>query len=168
MSEQEIRKIIRSVCADLDLRAKRAAQSTVRRAVLPAVMGVGLAISGCESTVIETGPGGQIVPQTDGAAQDGEPEAALGNDSAAAPLYAAPAPDAGPQVKYMAPLPDAGAIQPEYMAPMPDGALPTDAAASKDGAPYDAGPMVKYMAPQPDAGVVPVYAVPMYAVPMPK
>jgi len=151
MSEQEIRRIIRSVCADLDQRARRAAQSTVRRAVLPTVVGLGLAVSGCSNEVIERGP---TVPQTDGEAQDGEADAA--NDSGGAvPLYSAPAVDSGPQV--------------EYMAPMPDGALPTDGATPVDAnKPYDAGPAVKYMAPQPDTGVVPLYGVPLYLAPSPR
>ena len=175
MSEQEIRRIIRSVCADLDQRARRAAQSTIRKAVLPTVVGVGLAVSGCSNEVIEQR--GPIVPQTDGEAEDGASDAAAAADTGTAvPVYSAPLPDAGAvQPEYMAPAPDgalymapdAGAIQPEYMAPAPDGAVTTDAATSTDAAPYDAGPVIKYMAPRPDAGMVPLYGVPIYAAPSP-
>jgi hypothetical protein len=49
MSEREIRNIVRSICSDLDERARRAAQARLRKVVLPAALGVSLAVAGCSS-----------------------------------------------------------------------------------------------------------------------
>jgi hypothetical protein len=162
MSEREIRKIIRSVCADLDQRAKRAAQNTARCVVLPTIMGLSLTVAGCDDKkpghidAQASEDGAVIVP-------DGATEGGAGRDSGVVALYAAPL-DAGL-------LADSGA---------------KDAGQTEDAAIKDAGPQVKYMAVIPDAeadadsgtkrdaGMIALYAVPFidsgaqaeYAAPM--
>ena len=121
MTEKEIRGVLRSLCADLDRRARKAA----RAVVLPAVLGAGL--SGCSATPdygapfpndhrvddlaqieqgvdsrIDLGPAPEYAAVFDGGV-DGRV------DSGPAPEYAAvfdggaDSVDSGPQVDYMAP-----------------------------------------------------------------
>lgn len=154
MSEREIRNIIRSVCADLDERARRAANARVQKVVLPAALGVTLAVSGCSSErnshfrdVDASSPDSEQVQPDAGV--EGGPGTEAGN------------PDPGPAPEYDAPLVDAGSVL-EYMAIMPDasadGATDKDAAQTvTDAAREDVGPVLEYAAPLPDAGAVPPY-----------
>jgi hypothetical protein len=124
----------------------------MRAMVLPATLGLSLALAGCPSDGQET-------------SEDGGNPALKQDGGTIAPVYSAAMPDAGKTdaqiTKYMAPLPDAG-INPEYMAQLPDaGAAMKYMAQLPDAggavALYmaqspDAGIAVRYMAQQPDTG----------------
>jgi hypothetical protein len=163
MSEKEIRKIIRSVCADLDHRAKRAAQTTARCVVLPTVMGLSLTVAGCPKNEtdhldaqVAAGEGG-AVGGAGGFGGGGATTAAGGaggsgqtRDSGAVAIYSAPLKDAG--TKPDAAVKDAGP-QVKYMAPTDAGAKPDSGAVALYSVPFiDAGAQAEYMAPLPDAG----------------
>jgi len=163
MSEREIRNIVRSVCADLDERARRAANARLRKVVLPAALGATLAVSGCASETNSRLPkydasspdSAQVLPKEGGAGKEaGEP------DAGPVPEYDAPLAGTGGMTPvYGVPI-DASAV-PEYMATMPDasedGATGKDAQTVTDAARVDAGPVLEYAAPPPDAGGVPPY-----------
>ncbi|MBI4702210.1 MAG: hypothetical protein HY744_13865 [Deltaproteobacteria bacterium] len=118
MSEKQIREAIDQVCADLDLRARqRAMRQGVGSALLPLVLGAGLAVTACSGKKDEPQP---------------SPDAGS-NVGGAQPAYGAPMGGGGSggcggeavgcaQPEYMAPD-DAGAggeggmAQVEYMAP---------------------------------------------------
>ena len=174
MSEREIRKILRDVCADLERHSRQVVRDGVRKIVLPTVLGAGLAMTGCDAREnvpvygvpadagIEAGRdmmygAPDAPPKGDGKVEPveaGAPDmmyavadAVWPSDTASQPL------DLPPPPPYMAPdalpqSPDAGA-QPPYMAPpFPDGP-----------------PAPPYMAPDatalnPDAGSWPLYAPP--------
>jgi hypothetical protein len=55
MSEKEIRRIVKSVCAELDERAIRAARTTARSFALPAIVGITLSVVGCDKST-DNGP----------------------------------------------------------------------------------------------------------------
>jgi hypothetical protein len=113
-------------------------QTRLRRMLAPATIGLGLAMTACPSSGLDsTDDGGALVRK------DAEP------DQSAAMKYMAPLPpDAGrdgPTIEpvYMAPVPrDAGTeipmAQPDYMAQMPDARM-------------DSQPALRYMAQMPDA-----------------
>jgi hypothetical protein len=174
MSEHEIRKIIRSVCADLDQRAKRAAQATARCVVLPTVMGLSLTVAGCDEDELKQ-PGGDLLAddataENGGAAGSGQggkggvagSAQAVGGasgsgtkrDAGVIAVYSAPldagVKDSGPMVKYMAPI-DSGAKA--------DSGTKTDSGAKVDAsiqplymAQIDSGAQAEYAAPLPDGG----------------
>lgn len=185
MSEKEIRKIIRSVCADLDHRAKRAAQTTARCVVLPTVIGLGLTVAGCPKDETDH-PDAQVTAGADGAVAGGAGGSGGGaatsaggaggagqtKDSGAVAIYSAPlkdagtkpdaaVKDAGPQVKYMAPTtdggkkPDGGAVA-LYSVPFVDAGAQAEYMAPLP----DAGPQLRYMAQFPDAGAQLLYMAP--------
>lgn len=159
MSDREIRDRLLAVCALLDARARAAA----RLAVVPTVLGVGVALSGCVKDEAEgdAGSGGSA----DTGSADAETEA--GTDSGPQPLYAAPL-DFGAQPEYAAPF-DQGA-QPIYAAPVDSGTLVDVGAQPLYAAPIDGGTLVdlgaqpEYAAPF-DAGAQPLYAAPAEAGP---
>ena len=93
MAEDEIRRILSSVCASLDRRAK----SAMRKLVVPGVLGVGLALGGCGDDSGEPAPA-YGVPQVDARIDTGpQPDyMAVHVDIGAQPAYLAPSPDAGP------------------------------------------------------------------------
>ena len=170
MTEQEIRRIIRDVCSDLDRRVWDPVRGTFRKVVVPTMLGTGMALTACGSQG-HRGGGGQAIVDS-GTAQD---SGGGDTDAGAMPEYMAPddaggaedagEPDAGPEPLYMAPD-DAGPA-PEYMAPdagpQPDdaGPQPDDAGPQPEYmAPDDAGPMPPYMAPDEDAGPQPMYMPP--------
>jgi hypothetical protein len=135
VSEKEIRKIIRSVCSDLDERARRAAQTTARCVVLPTVVGLSLTMAGCDEKELDRA---DATAASDSAvsARDGAPS---GRDSATNP--GAGGRVTGPVALYAAPLGGAGGKT-----------VVKDAGAKQDAAVKDAGPQVRYMAIIPDAG----------------
>jgi len=89
---------------------------TVRKALIPASMGIGLALAGCDSS--------EPLTQSDAQSDvSGDAGANPDQDMTPAPLYAAQMPDSGMATKYMAQLPDSGgdtSPAPRYMAQMPD------------------------------------------------
>jgi hypothetical protein len=108
-------------------------ECAIRRATVPAAMGLTIALAGCGSTTTEPAPG----------ASDA---AAASDTGGAVALYMAQMPDAGASdaavgVKYLAQMPDAAAADDTggavalYMAQMPD-----------------SGAAVRYMAQMPDSG----------------
>ena len=145
MSEKEIRSVLRSLCEDLDRRARRAMRSGMRNVVMPAALGAGLALSGCSddsSTTIDSGK--TDVAIADAGAENVQPPY-MAPDAA---LYAAPdvrldtAPDAtGSEMGILYSAPDG--LQPPYMAP--DSAV---------------GPEMGLLYMAPDGGVVPPYMAP--------
>ncbi|MFH1130817.1 MAG: hypothetical protein V1754_05740 [Pseudomonadota bacterium] len=125
MSEKEIRATVRQICEDLDKRARYLARNGIRKVVLPAVLGAGLAISGCgdETTVPLYG-----VPPAEAGVEAGVDQGIDTSVDAATDLLPLPeaaaaymGPDAGtdlgPIPPYMAP-PDG--MMPAYMAPDPE------------------------------------------------
>lgn len=170
MNEKQIRERLLAVCAFLDARAR----ATTRRAVVPAMLGVGVALAGCT----------QDEPSGDAGTDDALPADGQVADNGVQPAYWAPMPDVGAQPLYSAPI-DAGALadlggQPLYAAPLdadlpdlssPDAGLPADlGAAPADATPrLDGGAVALYSVPDPadatpdaapDAGAVPLYMVP--------
>ncbi len=122
---------------DMRLRVERFLQSRLRSMLMPATMGLGLALGGCASDALVADDGGK----RDGVAVDVGP----------APKYMAQLPDAGKDMQavpiYSVVQPrDAGAelpqAQPEYVAPMPDSGLPIRYAAVMPDAGRDLGGMV--------------------------
>jgi hypothetical protein len=182
MSEREIRNIIRSVCAELDQRAKRAAQNTAKCVVLPAMLGLSLSVTGCKDKELKKPDGqgvaggqGQIITPMYMAPMAGSSGANVGaggkSDTGPVAIYAAPlggsggavagnkdagVKDAGPQVKYMAPdaqvAADSGADKDASVMPLYMAAL--------YAAPFDAGAQAEYAAPIADSGPMVRYMAP--------
>ncbi len=118
-------------------RVERFLQIRLRNMLMPATLGLGLALGGCGSTTMDSGDDGGHATAKDVATADQQlaPDADLSEAGGSAR-------DTGMIAKYMAPLPDAGAdaqgaaalyMAPMYMAQQ----LP------------DSGPAVRYMAQQP-------------------
>lgn len=156
---------------DMRDRVQNFLRTTMRNVVMPASVGLGLALAGCggsdEPVAKYMGPmpdaTADVPVQTDGPVGkymsplfDAGPDDAGATDAGTAdvtpvPLYMAAQPDAGPITKYMGPMPtDAGPV-PMYMAVQPD-------AAAKDAG---SNPVLRYMAIQPDAAQMPIYAAPV-------
>jgi hypothetical protein len=57
VSEKEIRSALRKYCDELDLRARSSTGQKVRRAVVPLVLGAGLAVTACGDDEETGGPG---------------------------------------------------------------------------------------------------------------
>jgi|GEM_PF-3381499 len=153
MSEKEIRGILQELCDDLDRRFR----GKIRKVVLPAALGAGMALGGCGDSLTDVvplyaAPGDdmsmtELGPQPDYMAPD--PDLSIPADMGVdfqpigemGILYAGPSPDlgvdSGPQPEYMAPD-DMGAMPP-YMAPDPD----------------VGPPQPDYMAPDGDGGFAP-------------
>jgi hypothetical protein len=115
---------------DMRLRVERFLQSRLRSMLLPATMGLGLAVGGCASDGLNADDGGDkedVVAATDTVATK---YMAPTTDAAPipVPVYSVAVPrDAGPELPI---------AQPEYMAPIKE----------------DAGMVLRYMAQMPDAG----------------
>lgn len=160
MSEKEIRRIIKEVCADLDRHAsiRALALKGARKVVLPAMLGAGLALGGCTETRMMYGvpmPDGQVMDSqvADGkvvGAEAGTPDAIyMAPDAGIADM--AQKTDTGPQIDYMAPdaavKPPDGLPIPPYMAPNPD-----KGQMKEDGGSDYSGPKPLYMASIPKEG----------------
>jgi hypothetical protein len=131
MSEGEIRRVLREICEELDRTSRR-----VRRVVLPAALGAGLALSsGCGGRGVPAAPDGsgpdrRAAGRADlGLVVDGP---AVRGDTLAPPsvtLYSVPTPtlearalkpDLGdPISEYAVPDPQPDYMAPLYMAPSP-------------------------------------------------
>lgn len=134
---------------DMRARVERFIQTRLRSMLMPATLGLGMALSGCNGDGLEVDDGGDPIVNKDAADKQ---------DAGTAMKYIAPIPDAapdlsGPTPEYIAPIPDAAPdlanFQPDYIAPTPR---------------PDSGIAVRYMAQMPDADPV---AVPLYNAPMP-
>lgn len=109
MTEKQIRDILHDALAELDRRA--------RKVILPSMLGVGLALSGCGDRAV-TWSDGQAAAAEAGTQPDSGvalPDAELPDMGFPVPPYMAPEPDAQitppPQTDYAAPM---------YAAPMPE------------------------------------------------
>lgn len=142
MREQEMRE-----CIGQFLKAR------MRNMLLPATLGLGLAVSGCEKeasestndggpSLVEAGIPGPIAPDFMAQMPDAS-SAAQGPETGAVALYMAPMPDA------QAIMPDAQTLRPDSQAPRPDAQL------------LDAKLVTKYVAQLPDATVTPEYMAQM-------
>ena len=126
MSEKEIRSALHEFMADLERHSRQVVRQGVRKVVLPAVLGTGLALSGCSD---DTDP----PPKSDTIQSDGVQVKDGGKDctvTEAGILYMAP--DVGPAKDCT--VTEAGIL---YMAP--------DAGPAKDCTVTEAG--ILYMAP---------------------
>lgn len=103
MSEREIRRVIAEVCAELDRQVRAAVSCGVRRVVLPAALGAGLALTAAACGDDDPGPGSPAygAPAIEAGVGD------AGVDRGPAALYAAVGPEAGagptPTPLYAAP-----------------------------------------------------------------
>jgi hypothetical protein len=117
-------------------RVERFLQTRLRNMLMPATLGLGLALGGCGSTTMDSGDDGGNTIKKDVATADQQlaPDADFSEAGGSAR-------DTGMTTKYMAQLPDAGADSQGavalYMAPMYMAQSP------------DAGAVVRYMAQQP-------------------
>lgn len=178
MTEREIREVIRELCEELDRGARRVIKESMRKVVMPSMLGAGLALSAgaCSDKAVPAygvpdkwavpPPGDaygvpfdrRIVQSTDNKITTPDKKVAM-PDAA----YGLPPPDQG--LKR-----DLGPVAPPYMAPDDSGPFPLYAVPTEAGPvpPYmapDVGPpQVDYMAPD-DGGAAPLYAAPMYGLP---
>jgi hypothetical protein len=129
MLEKNMRQLVKDLCADLD----NALKVSMRKVVIPATLGISLALSsGCG------------VSDQDQKDEQANIEKGKADQPGAISLYAVPFPeeDAGvaPVMKYMGPFRDAGiGPTPKYMGPFMDAGV---------------GPTPKYMGPFMDAEVI--------------
>jgi hypothetical protein len=159
-------------------RVERFLQSRLAKMLMPATLGLGLAVGGCGSNTLEAGQDSAVVLEAgsaDGPSADKQipPDAKLndlGPEHDAGSInvkYMAQMPDAASDIGgaialYMAPAPDSGAVM-RYMAPQPVDAGNADRAVALYMAPTpDSGAVMRYMAPQPvdasaERGVVALY-----------
>jgi hypothetical protein len=112
---------------DMRLRVERFLRVRLRSMLMPATLGLGLAIGGCNGDALNTDDGGNPIVKKDAAGGNPiysapAPDAGMGKDlSAVQPDYIAQLPDAGLAVRYMAVLPpDAGGVVTVYSAAYPD------------------------------------------------
>jgi hypothetical protein len=116
---------------DMRARVERFIQTRLRSMLMPATLGLGMALAGCNGDGLEVDDGGDPIVNKDAADKPDAgavmkylapiPDAAP-DLSGAAPEYIAPTPrpDSGPALRYMAQMPDADPIAvPLYNAPMP-------------------------------------------------
>lgn len=174
---------------DIRERIQTFLKETVRYVVVPASMGIGLALVGsvgCGSSESSDGKDGGAITIT---------SVTTGTETGAVALYSAPmGTDTGSAVtktdtslatgvmKYMAVMPDAGQPQPEYMAPLPTNTKTdtatvvavysapltgiktgtgTGSAATATKTGVGTNPVALYMAVMPDAGTVEKYSAPI-------
>jgi hypothetical protein len=166
MREQEMRE-----CVGHFLKAR------MRAMLLPATLGLGLAVAGCDKEALEStddsGTSSQIEagvthPDTQIEAGATHPDTQIAPpivtkyiaqlpDANVAPAYMAQLPDAGTVTKYIAQLPDAALVT-KYIAQLPDANIAPEYMAQmpdarvKDAMSPDSGMMVRYMAPLPNPG----------------
>jgi hypothetical protein len=142
-------------------------QTRLRKMLAPATIGLGLAMTACPTSGLDSNDDGGALVSKDSGADQGpvlKYMAPIPPDAGATAVYMAQMPDAGPeapapQPDYMAPIPrDAGTEalmpQPEYMAQMPDARL-------------DTSPVLRYMAQMPDAAPDLGRNVALYMAPLP-
>jgi hypothetical protein len=171
-------------------RVERFLQTRLAKMLMPATLGLGLAVGGCGSNNPESTSDSAVAQEvgasggpSDGSGADKQlpPDAQL--DDATSPgldtgsisvKYMAQMPDAGIDsggavAVYSAPVPDAGSINVKYMAPIPDAAVDLGGAVALYMAPVpDSGAIMRYMAPQPvDSGSDVPRAVALYMAPLP-
>jgi hypothetical protein len=103
---------------DMRLRVERFIQTRLRSMLMPATLGLGMALGGCNSDGLSVDDGGDPSANQDAAADTGSVPPPI-------PMYIAAIPDAGPELPisvtdYMAPIvkEDAG-VAVRYMAQMP-------------------------------------------------
>ncbi len=123
---------------DMRLRVERFLQSRLRSMLMPATLGLGLAMGGCDSEGLDADDGGE----------PGDVAAEVAPDVAS---------DIGPVLKYMAQMPDAGPdlqAVPIYSVAFPRDAGPELPIAQPDYMAQlpDSGMALRYMAQMPDAG----------------
>jgi hypothetical protein len=172
MREREMMARINGFIEGFDRRLVELVKKGMRNVVLPATLGVGLALgSGCGDD--RTTPGTRQ-PSTQSDASQNAPMYAApfvgdGGIPTPQPEYAAPFPseDGGAVALYAAPYPDVDAgvpgPQPEYAAPFPEedaGVAPMYAAPYPGDDAGVPGPQPEYAAPFPDGGPVALYAAP--------
>ena len=102
---------------DMRLRVERFIQTRLRSMLMPATLGLGMALAGCSGDGLSTDDGGEPIAKQDADSKQ---------DSMATPKYIAPMPDAGPDLsgpapEYIAPIRQDGGIAVRYMAQMQDG-----------------------------------------------
>jgi hypothetical protein len=171
MSEREIRNIVRSICNDLDERARRAAQSRIKKVVLPAALGVTLAVAGCSSDSsankgnLNNVDGSAVVDSAAGKdAANTAPEGTAGTAGSTSGTAGDIAPTAvaiyGVQIAGSGATGGSGPVTPPDASA--DGGTGTDAGPAVDSGtflPYmapivDSGAVLEYMAPLPDSGIM--------------
>jgi hypothetical protein len=167
MSEREIRNIVRSICNDLDERARRAARARIKKVVLPAALGVTLAVAGCSSDStankdnLKNVDGSAVVDSAAGKdAANTNPEGTAGTAGSTTGTAGDIAPTAvaiyGVQIAGSGATGGSGPVTPPDASA--DGSPGTDAESA-----VDSGIVPPYMAPPPDAGI----GVELYAAPLP-
>jgi hypothetical protein len=140
MREQEMRE-----CVGHFLKAR------MRAMLLPATLGLGLAVAGCDKEALETTDDSGTISQVEAGAGASHSDTRM-DSPMVTPEYMAQMPDAGVATAlYMAQMPDTGVLT-KYMAQMPD-----------------TGVLTKYMAQMPDAREVGIPEMVLrYMAPLPK
>jgi hypothetical protein len=105
MREQEMRQ-----------RVERFLQTRLRKMLMPATLGLGLAVAGCNSDGLNTSDDGGSTANKDTGSQQSDVVPPT-------PMYMAQMPDSGAAMLYMAQLPDSG-VAVRYMAQLPADAAP--------------------------------------------
>ena len=112
---------------EMRLRVERFLQTRLRSMLMPATLGLGLALGGCASDGLNADDGGDPIAKQDASNTDSgsvsvkymaqQPDAGVGPIA----VYSAPAPDSGMAVRYMAQQPDAdsGGAVAVYLAQLP-------------------------------------------------
>jgi hypothetical protein len=106
---------------DMRRRIERFMERRLRSMLVPAALGIGLALGGCDGDALSTDDGGDkedattTVPVYSATLPDAGPELPT-----AQPEYMAQQlPDSGPSVRYATPMADAGEPVALYLAPQP-------------------------------------------------
>jgi hypothetical protein len=92
------------------LRVERFLQTRLRSMLMPATLGLGLALGGCNSDALNTDDGGNQTVKKDASNTD---------TGSVSTKYMAQLPDSGTAVRYMAQQPDAGGAVAVYLAQVP-------------------------------------------------
>lgn len=106
---------------DMRRRIEQFMERRLRAMLVPATLGLGLALGGCDGDALSTDDGGgkedatQSVPIYSAALPDAGPDLPTAN-----PEYMAQLPDSGPSVRYAAQMADTGGPVPMYMVPTPN------------------------------------------------
>jgi hypothetical protein len=108
---------------DMRLRVERFLQTRLRSMLMPATLGLGLALGGCNSDALSTDDGGNQTQKKDTGSVQVKYMAQIPEAGpelpAAQPDYMAQLPDSGMAVRYMAQQPDAGGAVAVYSAQVP-------------------------------------------------
>jgi len=130
---------------DMRLRVERFIQTRLRSMLMPATLGLGMALGACDGEGLSANDGGEPPVLQDSAAS---------TDTGSG----TPQPDAGVATKYMAPV---------YSALVPDAELPLPTPDYMAPVKEDAGVAVRYMAQMPDADRDPGTVVALYLAQIP-